>query len=168
MLSSYIPLLERFGTSFTIMSYFGKTHRSFLLLSKLSRQSRSMLDQNLEEFLNSMIGNNTCLKIDEENKEALSLPWSLFGYKISFPTETNLDLLIKIIENIHNKIGYYFNGHFINQRLCFNGSISFRTNVVEKLYQNLELIKKTEVISYMDNYALIYYIIKHIFNLAIM
>ena len=55
MLSSHISLLERFGTCSTIMTYFGATHKSFLILTQLSRDTRVMLDYNYEIFLNWMI-----------------------------------------------------------------------------------------------------------------
>ena len=64
MLSTRNPLLTKFGVAFTIMSYYEQTHQSFLLLSKLTKQSRIMLDENYEAFLNSMIANNA--SIDEE------------------------------------------------------------------------------------------------------
>ena len=52
MLSSRVSLLERFGKCSTIMTYFGATHKSFLILTQLSRDTRETLDYNYEAFLN--------------------------------------------------------------------------------------------------------------------
>ena len=55
MESLSIDLLEKFGTSLAIVPYFGPAHQSFLLLSKLNRKSRKMLDDNFEGILNWLI-----------------------------------------------------------------------------------------------------------------
>ena len=51
MLSSHISLLKRFGKCSIIMTYFGAAHKSFLILTQLSRDAREMLDYNYDAFL---------------------------------------------------------------------------------------------------------------------
>ena len=61
MMSTRIDLVEKFGVCTVLMSYYGTTDQSFLLLSQINSKSREMLDMFYEEILNSMINNTTCL-----------------------------------------------------------------------------------------------------------
>ena len=147
MMTTRIPLLEKFGVCTVVMSYYGLTHRSFLLLSKLSSKSREMLDINYEGFLNSMMGNLFWIELDSSHidKLMIELPWDLFKYNIILSLESVLEVFLKIIENISSKTGHYFNEHFMHSRLWID-HITVGTNLAKKLYLSLDLLKKTEVI----------------------
>ena len=147
MMSSRVSLLEKFGVSFIVMSYFGYTHQSFLVLSQLSRRSRIMLDTYYEEFLNSMIGNNANFE-KIINEELSHLPWDLFRYSIILFTESCLQSFIDMIEKINDKSGYYFNENYMNNRLLVE-KLLIDSDLVEMLHLNLELLKKTKAIKYI-------------------
>ena len=141
MMTSRVPLLEKFGVSFIVVSYFGSTHQGFLLLSKLNKRSRAMLDENYEAFLNSMIGNN----VSNKSLEWLNLPWDLFKYNIVLRNNNALNRFIKMISNINDRNGFYFNEHFMHSRLWIEEFI-LSANLAEKVYPHLELLKSTEAI----------------------
>ena len=144
----HISLLEKLGVTSIVMSYFGYTHRAFLILTRLSRQSRKMLDQNYDAFMNSMVWNNAHFDIQEDIK-LLKLPWNLFRYSIKLYNRIILLEFIKIIENISNNSGYYFNDHFMHSRLCID-KIIVDIELIEPLYLDLELLMKTKVIEHTN------------------
>ena len=145
MISLRAPLLEKFGIWTVVMSYFGKTHQSFILLSKLNKQSRAMLDKNYEAFLNSMIKNNVCLKFNRRTKSTLYLPWDLFKYSICLFDENALNTFINVIQKIKDKNGYYFSKHFMHSRLCINEFIIL-SDLIENFYPKIEQLKTFEAI----------------------
>ena len=149
MIAFRISLLENFGTCSVIASYYGPTHQSFLLLSQLSKESRKMLDDNYEGILNSLIGTAIWLNVyEDEQKDLLSLPWDLFRYDISLCSQITVDLFIQLIERIRNKEGYFFNEHFMHNRLCIE-----RLDLDSELYENFELLleflKTTEILYFI-------------------
>ena len=150
MQSSHISLLERFGTSSTIMTYFGATHKSFLILTQLSRNTREMLDYNYEAFLNWMIWNNSTLNLKNDNKNILDLPWDLYKYWIYFDSESKVISFIELLQNINDKNGYYFNEHYMSNRLLTKKLI-VRGRFLKLLHPHLELLKKTEVLIATEN-----------------
>ena len=145
-----IDVMEKFGVCSVVMSYYSWIHKSFLVLAQLNRGSREMLDINYDGFLNSMNGNILWLEIDEYNKEAFLLPCSLF--KLSFELN-NSDVLKSFfvwIRNIKDKEGYYFNQHFMHNRLSIN-RIWVDAKLTETLFRDIDLIKATEVVNYTRN-----------------
>ena len=142
MLSTSNPLLTKFELTFTIMSYYEQTHQSLLLLSKLTKQSRIMLDENYEAFLNSMIANNA--SIDEEIiLKKLNLPSDLFRFTILLWSIRHIKIFIRMKENKHDWIGNYFNSHFIHSRLWIDKLI-IKTEWVKMLYPYHELLTTNE------------------------
>ena len=69
MFSSHISILEKFGVSSRLVLYYGAAHHSFLLLSRVNKQSRKMLNDFYEEIMNWLSGNQICLKIDEDYQD---------------------------------------------------------------------------------------------------
>ena len=147
MMSYHINLLGKFGTSSLIMPYYGETHKIFLLLSQLDRQSRDMLDGNFDAFLNWMIRNLTCLNIDAYNEEMLLIPWNLFRFSFNLMEESILNKFIRLIERINNKEGFYFNANFMHSRLWID-QIKIDTKFVNKLSPIMDLLKIIEVTDY--------------------
>ena len=151
MLSTNIALFEKFGVRAVIMSYYGTTDQSFLLLSQLNRKLREMLDESYEGILNSMINNTTCLRIDYEDEWwKLSLPWNLFKFKIRLDSEEKTNEFMLHINNINDRKGYYFNQHYMHSRLWID-YLEIYQKYVNILYPSLELLKSIEVIDYINN-----------------
>ena len=160
MMPTRIALLEKFGVWTVTMSYFGSTHWSFLLLTQLSRNSRHMLNDNYQAFLNSMIRNNQLLRI-EEDETILNLPWDLFKYWSWFNKENKVDIFIKLVVNINDMNGSYFNEHFMNSRLWIE-AIWIEADLIRNLYPYIEIIKKTEAIDAIVNWDLIKIIFEYV------
>ena len=123
MLSSHVSLLEKCGTCSTIITYFRATHKSFLILTQLSRDTREMHDYNYEAFLNWMIWNNSTLYLQYVKKKITDLPWDLFKYWIYFGCESKVIPFIELIQNINDKNEYYFNEHYMSNRLIINKTL---------------------------------------------
>ena len=149
MLSTNIALFEKFGVRAVIMSYYGSTDQSFLLLSQLNRKLREMLDESYEGILNSMINNTTCLIIGRQGEEwKLSLPWNLFKFKIWLDSAEAIKTFIWYINSINDRKGYYFNQHYMHSRLCIN-SLEVNHQYANILYPSIELLKSIEVYDYI-------------------
>ena len=148
MMSTRIDLVEKFGVCTVLMSYYGTTDQSFLLLSQINSKSREMLDMFYEEILNSMINNTTCLWLDKNFKKELYLPWNLFKLKIMLDSDIKANIFLQFLQDINDKKGYYFNQHFMHTRLWIE-SIEVKDNLVAILYPSLELLKTTDVSDYI-------------------
>ena len=147
MLSTSIPLLEKFGISWSILPYFGNADRSFLLLSQLSVKSREMLNSHYEAILNWLIETAAILKINNKDRaKMLFLPWNLFRFSINLSNESCADSFIKLLKWIDNQEGYHFNDKFMHSRLCID-KLEAGANFAEILYPLLELLKKTAIIN---------------------
>ena len=148
MMSTRIDLVEKFGVCTVLMSYYGTTDQSFLLLSQINSKSREMLDTFYEEILNSMINNTTCLWLDKKFKRKLYLPWDLFIFKIILDSEIKANTFLQFLQDINDRKGYYFNQHFMHTRLWIE-PIEIDDKLVAILYPSLELLKTTEVNDYI-------------------
>ena len=150
MLSTNIELFEKFGVRTVLMSYYGTTDQSFLLLSQLNRKLREILDESYEGILNSMINNATCLLINREDEEwKLSLPWNLFKFKIFLNSKEAINEFILHISNINDRKGYYFNQHYMHSRLCIK-FLEINHTYTNILYPSIELLKSIEVYDYIN------------------
>ena len=150
MMSTNITLFEKFGVRTVLLSYYGTTDQSFLLLSKLNRKLREMLDEFYEGILNSMIYNATYLRIDHKDEIwRLSLPWNLFKFKIYLNFEEITKTFLLHINNINDRKGYYFNQHYMHSRLCID-SLEVKHQYANILYPSIELLKSIEVIDYIN------------------
>ena len=131
MQSSQVRILEKFGVSSVIVPYFGYAHQSFLLLSRLSKGSRAMLDDFYREIVNWLFEWNIIISIDDQNAKALFLPSDLFKFKIDLNNESILQEFIEFIRMKYQHKGYYFNAHYMHERLR-----------ISKLYIWSELIQE--------------------------
>ena len=150
MLPSRIPMLERFGTCSTIIQYYDAAHKSFLTLSQLSRGSREMMDLNFEAILNAMLETTILLKFSDESKNMMSFPWSLFRFTMEFDSKNGIKRLIEFIDNLNNEIGFYFNKHYMHNRLWIL-KIVVHIDIIKDLNPYTELLKNTEVIRSITN-----------------
>ena len=148
MMSSRISLLEWFSTCTLVMPYFGPTHKSFLLLSQLSKGSRKMLDEFFEEILNWLKENLVCLTIEYDFQiELMFLPANLFKFSIKLNTIQALESFVKLIERINNKKGYYFNENYMHNRLCIEKMYVY-SNILSLKEEDIEFSQNTVIINH--------------------
>ena len=117
MQSSQVRILEKFGVSTVVMPYFGYAYQSFLLLSRLSKGSRTMLDEFYREIVNWLFEWNILISIDDQNSKKLFLPSDLFKFTIDLKNESILQEFIEFIRMKHQHKGHYFNAHYMHERL---------------------------------------------------
>ena len=111
MEKSGISLLEKFSTTTVIMPYYGPAHSSFLVLSKLNRKSREMLDQFYEEILNWMLKYAICLTIDDRREELLLLPINLFKFLIFLNWDSTIKASLRLKVFNWNKLNKYIDNY---------------------------------------------------------
>ena len=137
-----IPLLENIALISTIMPYYSYTHNAFLLVSALWSRSRSKLDEFYEEFRYSM--RKYCMLLNSrKNGSLLTLPWDLFWFSISVWIVKDADNLIKLIRNIVNRKGYYFNEYYMSNQISLNKIVitSEFIDIFEPYIGDMKLIK---------------------------
>ena len=71
----------------------------------------------------------------------MSLPWDLFRFSININDDEMADNFIDVINNIYNKIGYYFNNHFMHERIWVL-KIHIESTVFEKIYQVYNILNE--------------------------
>ena len=150
MLPSRVPMLERFSTCSIIIQYYDAAHKSFLMLSQLSRDSREMMDMNFEAILNVMLETTILLRFSDRSKSIMCFPWNLFRFTMEFNDNNGIKRLIKCIDNLNNKIGFYFNKRYMHNRLCIL-KIVVHIDIIKDLNPYTELLKNTEVIRSITN-----------------
>ena len=144
-MSTSILIFKKFGVCLKIMSYFDHIHQSFLLLSHLNRESREKLDENYEAFLNGLIRNSARNDFKEKHEKNRYLPCDLFLFNIILNTEVDIASFLEVVDNIHNKKGYYFNKHCMHTRL-YSELIWIDDEFVDKLYPHLDYLKDIEIV----------------------
>ena len=149
-MSTNIPIFQKFGVCLTVMSYFGYTHQSFLLLSHLNRESREKLDENYEAFLNRLMPNLARNDYKDEQKKNIDLPCDLFQFNLMLNTEADIASFLGVVDNIHNKKGYYFNQHYMHTRL-YSELAWIAPEFVDKLYPHLDSLKDIEIVEYIQS-----------------
>ena len=132
MQSSQVCILEKFGVSSVVMPYFGYAHQSFLLLSRLSKGSRTMLDDFYREIVNWLFEWNTIISINDQNIKKMFLPSDLFNFTIDLKNESILQEFIEFIRMRHQHKGYFFNAHYMHERLRIS-KLYIRPNLINKL-----------------------------------
>ena len=144
MENSKVSVLENFSLISKIMPYYGHTHKAFLVLSCLSKNTRQKLDEYYNEFWSIMQELWINLFIDHELINRLELPWDLFRFNLTL----NNDVIQNFIEwtiNILDGIGYYFNNHFMHTRIKIDDILLSSQLICEILYyyETLDSIKIT-------------------------
>ena len=101
MEGSVIPILESFPLISKVMPYYGFTHRMFLVLSILSKHTRSILMKYYKEFRRFMLEYSLEKEVTIENLSHLHLPSDLFKFRIKAITLYNkIDLLFNFIDTV--------------------------------------------------------------------
>ena len=139
MQSSQVRILEKFGVSSVVMPYFGYAHQSFLLLSRLSKGSRTMLDDFYREIVNSLFEWNILISINDQNTKAMFLPSDLFKYSINLKNESILQEFIDFIRMKHQHKGHYFNAHYMHERLRIS-NLYIRPDLIKELFPDLDIL----------------------------
>ena len=86
-----ISILEKFSLIVAVMSYYGYTHRWFLLLSTISKKIRLSLIENYEAFRRTMLNNSLIKDAYGDNLAVLvHLPADLFKFNIVWADTKNL------------------------------------------------------------------------------
>ena len=152
---SKIPMLSRFDALSHIMPYYGKTHRAFYLLSSLCSETRSKLDEFYDEFVTCMTKYWMFLYINSPKRlNQLFLPNDLFKVSLFGLSPSSIEVLIKIIENLRDSKGWYFNNHWMHSKIKIRDPIRVEINDVKKLHAYVHLLKSTQVIlCKMDAYS---------------
>ena len=79
-----IPILENLSIIYEVMPYYGYTHRIFLILSKLSKNTRSILKHNYKIFWRIMLDYSLKKKVSIEVLLKMSFPFDLFKFNIEY------------------------------------------------------------------------------------
>ena len=145
MQSSQVRILEKFGVSSVFIPYFGYAHQSFLLLSRLSKGSRTMLDDFYREIVNWLFKWNTIISIDDQNTEAMFLPCDLFCFSIDWMNKSILQKFIKFIRMRHQHKGHYFNAHYMHEQLKFY-NLLIQPDLIQELVLDLNIFNSIKII----------------------
>ena len=149
METSQVRILEKFGVSSVIMPFFGYAHQSFLLLSRLNRGSRAMLDDFYREMVNWLFEWNTLVKVTDDNIKTLFLPSDLFKFWIDLKYEWTMNKFIEFITMKHQHKGHYFNQHYMHERLWIS-TLFIRPVLIQKLIPFFDVLKSIKVINESD------------------
>ena len=142
---SQIHILQKFGVSTVIMPYFGYAHQSFLLLSRLSRESRTMLDDFYREMVNWLYEWNMRISIDDNNTKMLYLPSDLFKYSINIKNEAILLEFIQFIQIRHQHKGHYFNSHNMHERLWIT-NLDIWSEFIQELVPYFDILESIKLV----------------------
>ena len=150
---SKIPMLSRFDLISHIMPYYGQTHRAFLLLSGLCSETRQKLDEFYDEFVTCMTEYWMLLiRNPKSNLNCLFLPNDLFEISIKCKNKESTKVLIKLILNLRDSKGWYFNSHYMHSKIKIQDPISVKINYVKDLYAYIDVLKSTQVTLCKWNY----------------
>ena len=144
MQSSQVRILEKFGVSSVVMPYFGYAHQSFMLLSRLSKGSRAMLDDFYREIVNWLFEWITVISIDDQNAKAMFLPSDLFKFTIDLMNESLLQEFIEFIRMKHQHKGHYFNAHYMHERLRIF-SLYIRPELIQELTPDHDILNSIKL-----------------------
>ena len=141
-----VRILEKFGVSSVVMPYFGYAHQSFLLLSRLSRGSRAMIDDFYHEMINWLLEWNTLIDVIDDNIKMLFLPSDLFKFWIDLYDEKTINKFIEFITMKHQHKGHYFNQHYMHERLWIS-NLSILPVLIQKLIPYFDILKSVKAIN---------------------
>ena len=149
METSQVRILQKIGVSSVVMPFFGYAHQSFLLLSRLSRGSRSMLVDFYREMVNWLFEWNMNIEVTEDNVNILFLPSDLFKFWIDLKDEGTMNKFIEFITMKHQHKGHYFNEHYMHERLWIS-NLSILPDLIQKLIPYFDILKTIKVINDSD------------------
>ena len=135
-----VRILEKFGVSSVVLPYLGYAHQSFLLLSRLSRGSRAMLDDFYREVINWLFELNMWISIADHNTKMLYLPSDLFKFQIDLDDKNILNEFVEFIKMRHQHKGLYFNEHYLHERLWIS-TLYIRPEFIQELVPYFDYFK---------------------------
>ena len=144
MQSFQVRILEKFGVSSVVMPYFGYAHQSFLLLSRLSKGSRTMLDDFYREIVNWLFEWNILISINDQNTKEMFLPSDLFKFMIDLKNESILQKFIEFIRMRHQRKGHYFNAHYMHERLKIS-NLYIRPDLIQELAPDHDILNSIKL-----------------------
>ena len=148
-----IPMISRFDSISHIMPYYGQSHRAFLLLSSLWKETRCKLDEFYWEFVTCMKEYWMVFKVYQSKLNSLFLPNDLFEfYILSIFNEKMFDTLINFIKNLRDSKGWYFNSHYMHSKIKIRDPIRVNIKYIDKLYAYVDTLKSTQVILWKEDY----------------
>ena len=147
--ATQVQILEKFGVSSVILPYFGYTHQSFLLLSRLSRRSRAMFDDFYREIVNWLFEWNMWVSTTDHNTKILYLPSDLFKYSIDLNDKNILNEFVEFIKMRHQHIGHYFNEHYMHERLWIT-NFYIRPEFIQELVPYFDILNSIKLTDETD------------------
>ena len=87
----------------------------------------------------------TEILIDVDSIQKLSLPCDLYRFKLVLKDEIKFEF-INFIESLSNKSGYYFNSHFMHERVKINDILVSKDLMTELLFYS-EAMKSITVVN---------------------
>ena len=143
---SKIPMLSRFDAISHVMPYYGQTHRAFLLLSGLWKETREKLDEFYDEFVTCMREYWMVIKAHQSNQSNyLFLPNDLFEFVINCFHKEMFDAFIKLIKKLRDSKGWYFNSHYMYSKIKIRDPIKIDIEYIDTLYAYVDTMKSTQV-----------------------
>ena len=149
MQTSKIHILEKFGVSSVVMPYFGYSHQSFLLLTRLSGRSRAMLVEFYQEMISWLYDWNMMISITDHNIKMLYLPSNLFKYSINLDNKLIVQQFVEFLSMINQHKGHYFNSHYMHDRLCIL-NLYILPNLIQELVPNFDILKSIKIVNKKD------------------
>ena len=149
---SKIPMLSRFDLISHIMPYYGQTHKAFFLLSGLCSETRYKLDEFYDEFITLMKEKWMFYELNLRNtKSRFSLPNDLFEISYTLDYKAGTKKLIKLIKNLRDSKGWYFNSHFMHSKIKIRDPILVDIEYIKELFAYVDTLKSIQVILSKEN-----------------
>ena len=96
-------------------------------------------------MVNSLFANAYSLYISGANMNLITLPWDLFKLSFNLDNDIIADKFLEFISNIKIKNGYYFNQHYMHDKLWV-WYILINSNLFDKLLPYIEDLKQIKSI----------------------
>ena len=84
------------------------------------------------------------ISIDDQNVKAMLLPSDLFKYSIDLKSESILQEFIEFIRMRHKHKGYYFNAHYMHERLKFF-NLYIRPDLIQELAPDHDILNSIKL-----------------------
>ena len=141
-----IQVLEKFSSWTKVLPYLGFAHNSFLLLSRMSKRSRVLLDEHYEGIINWLSEFIMNIHITEQNINALFLPSDLFQFSISLKTEKAVKIFANFISQLQEKKGYYYKeSKFMHDNLKISSCL-IDVKYINILYLQIDFLKTLKIL----------------------
>ena len=143
-----IRIFENFALASNILPFYAYSHQCYFLMARLCKGSRKKLDEYYDEFVVIMRPYWIYIRPDDNLKRYM-VPSDLFGLPINLKEYNQVMTFIEFIKNIKEKKGWYFNKHYMHQKI-FTYGITVDRTLIQYLHPYLDDLKSIEV--YWDEY----------------